>query len=132
MGGLEGRVGVPALQPVPCLSGSCMGGEGMDALYIKYTWSIGNCATWCTIPAPSSCRSLVAFNVYDFSFQGFIVPFLHNIVGGNKNEMLLFPLCAVKCYILRMQPFRPSYRNFFLSIGIVKKKKKKKKKERDN
>ena len=35
--------------------------RGMGALYIKYTWSIGNCATWCNIPAPSSCRSLVAF-----------------------------------------------------------------------
>ena len=27
-GGLEGRIGLPALQPVPCLSGSCMGREG--------------------------------------------------------------------------------------------------------
>ena len=35
----------------------------MGALYIKYTWSIGNCAIWCNIPAPSSCRSLVAFNL---------------------------------------------------------------------
>ena len=34
----------------------------MGALYIKYTWSIGNCANWYNIPAPSSCRSLVAFN----------------------------------------------------------------------
>ena len=35
-----------------------MGGEGHGHLvYIKYTWSIGNCATWCNIPAPSSCRS---------------------------------------------------------------------------
>ena len=25
MGGLEGRTGLPALQPVPCLSRSCMG-----------------------------------------------------------------------------------------------------------
>ena len=28
VGGLEGRIGLPALQPVPCLSGSCKGGEG--------------------------------------------------------------------------------------------------------
>ena len=28
VGGLEGCIGLPALQPVPCLSGSCMGGEG--------------------------------------------------------------------------------------------------------
>ena len=35
------------------------GREGHGRLvYIKYTWSIGNCATWCNIPAPSSCRSL--------------------------------------------------------------------------
>ena len=33
----------------------------MGALHIKYTWSIGNCATWCNIPAPLSYRSLVAF-----------------------------------------------------------------------
>ena len=25
---LEGHIGLPALQPVPFLSGSCMGGEG--------------------------------------------------------------------------------------------------------
>ena len=27
-GGLEGRIGLPAFQPVPCLCGSCVGGEG--------------------------------------------------------------------------------------------------------
>ena len=32
MGGLEGCIGLPALQPVPCLSGSCMGGEGHGGL----------------------------------------------------------------------------------------------------
>ena len=32
--------------------------RGMGALY---TWSIGNCATWCNIPASLSCRLLVAF-----------------------------------------------------------------------
>ena len=37
--------------------------RGMGALYIyKDTWSIGNCATWCNIPAPLPCCSLVAFN----------------------------------------------------------------------
>ena len=36
-----------------------MGGEGRGRLvYIKYTWSIG-----CNIPVPSSCHSLVAFNL---------------------------------------------------------------------
>ena len=28
VGGLEGHTGLPALQPVPCLSGSCVGREG--------------------------------------------------------------------------------------------------------
>ena len=32
--------------------------RGMGALY---TWSIGNCATWCNIPASLSCHLLVAF-----------------------------------------------------------------------
>ena len=32
-------------------------------VYIKYTWSIGNCTTSCYIPAPSSCRSFLAFNL---------------------------------------------------------------------
>ena len=64
VGSLEGPIGLTALQPVPCLSGSCVGGEGHGRLvYVKYTWSIGNCATWCNIPAPSSCRSLAAFNL---------------------------------------------------------------------
>ena len=31
-GGSEGRIGLPALQPVPCLSGSCVGGEGHGRL----------------------------------------------------------------------------------------------------
>ena len=31
-GGLKGRIGLPALQPVPCLSGSCVGGEGHGRL----------------------------------------------------------------------------------------------------
>ena len=32
VGGLEGRIGLLALQPVPCLSGSCVGGEGHGRL----------------------------------------------------------------------------------------------------
>ena len=50
-GSLEGLIGLPAQQPVPCLSGSCVGGERHGRLvYIKYSWSIGNCATWFNIP----------------------------------------------------------------------------------
>ena len=37
VGGLEGRIGLPDLQPVPCLSGSCVGGEGHGHLVYKYT-----------------------------------------------------------------------------------------------
>ena len=62
VGSLEGGIGLPALQPVPCLSESCMGGEGPGCLVYKYASSIGNCTTWCNIPAPSSCRSLVPSN----------------------------------------------------------------------
>ena len=62
-GGLEGCIGLPALQPVPCPSGSCVGGE--VALFIKYTWSIGNSATWCNIPAPSSCCSLSGLYTFE-------------------------------------------------------------------
>ena len=52
-GGLEGLIGLPAWQLIPCLSGSCVGGEGHGRLvYI-----------WCYIPAQSSCRSLQAFNL---------------------------------------------------------------------
>ena len=36
-GGLEGRIGLPAFQPVPCQSGSCVGGEGHGRLvYLIY------------------------------------------------------------------------------------------------
>ena len=38
-------------------------GAWAPCIYIKYTWSIGNCATWCNILALSSCCSLVAFNL---------------------------------------------------------------------
>ena len=38
-----------------------VGGEGHGHIVYKDTWSIGCCATWCNMPVPSSCRSLVAF-----------------------------------------------------------------------
>ena len=60
-GGLEGHIGLHALQPVPCLFGSCVSGEGHGHLVYKYTWSLGDCVTPCNIPAPLSCSSLVAF-----------------------------------------------------------------------
>ena len=44
-GGLDGCIGLPALQPVPCLYGSCMGRGGHGHLVYKYTWSKGNCVT---------------------------------------------------------------------------------------
>ena len=52
------------VQPVPCSSRSYVGREGHWCLVYKYTWFIGCCAsaTWCNMPVPSSCRSLVAFN----------------------------------------------------------------------
>ena len=46
MGGLKEHAGLPVLQPVPCLSRSCVGGEGHGRLVCKHTWSIGCCATW--------------------------------------------------------------------------------------
>ena len=54
-GGLEGCIGLPALQPYT------LGGEGHGCLVYKYTWSLGCCATWCSMPVPLPCHSLVAF-----------------------------------------------------------------------
>ena len=34
MGCLEGCIGLPALQPVPCVSGSCVAERGIGTLYI--------------------------------------------------------------------------------------------------
>ena len=52
-GGLEGRIGLPAFASQYLVSlGLAWAERGMGALYIKYTWSIGNCASWCNIPAP--------------------------------------------------------------------------------
>ena len=39
VGALEGCIGLPAMQPVPCLSGSCLGKEGHGHLVYKYTWA---------------------------------------------------------------------------------------------
>ena len=40
-GGLEGHIGLPAQQPVPCLLGSCVGGEGQGRLvYISILGAI--------------------------------------------------------------------------------------------
>ena len=36
--------------------------EGNGHLVYKHPWSTGCCATWCIMPAPSSCRSWVPFN----------------------------------------------------------------------
>ena len=60
-GGLEGCIGLLALQPVPCLSRSCVWGEGHGCPVYKYPRSIGCCATWFNMPVPLSCRSIVAF-----------------------------------------------------------------------
>ena len=99
MGGLQGRIGLPALQPVPCLPGSCVGGERQGHLVYKHTWSIGNCATCCNIPAPSSCRSLAAFkplNVvfYDHRhFVQYIVFFLYSIFYFKHLCHLFYQAC---------------------------------------
>ena len=37
------------------------GRRGAWAPVYKYTWSIGHCANWCTMPVPSPSRSSVAF-----------------------------------------------------------------------
>ena len=63
MGGLEGHAGLPALQPLPCLSKSCLDGEGHGHLVYQYTWTIGCCATWCIMPVLLSCHSLVGFKL---------------------------------------------------------------------
>ena len=61
VGYLEGCVGLPALQPVPSPSSSCVSTEGHEHLVYPYTWSIVCCAPWCNTPIPSSCHSLLAF-----------------------------------------------------------------------
>ena len=61
VGGLEGCIGLPALQPVSCRTRFCVGGEGHGRLVYKYTWSTGCYATWCNMSVPSSCCSLEAF-----------------------------------------------------------------------
>ena len=38
-----------------------MSREGRGCLVYKYTWSIGCCATWCNMPVPLPCCSLVDF-----------------------------------------------------------------------
>ena len=46
MGGLEGRIGLPALQPVPCLSGSWVCREGHGRLVYQIylgTWMLDDC-----------------------------------------------------------------------------------------
>ena len=55
-GHLEGCNGLPALQPVPCASSFCMGGEGHVCLVYPYFWSIGYCVTWYNMSVPSSCH----------------------------------------------------------------------------
>ena len=58
----RGRVGLYGFIFVQAFTMKCFHLHG-HLVYIKYTWCIGNCATWCYIPAPSSCRSLLAFNL---------------------------------------------------------------------
>ena len=63
--GLGRCIGLPAMQPEACLSGSCVGREGHVPLVYKYTWSTGNCAACCNIPVASSCHSLVDFKPFN-------------------------------------------------------------------
>ena len=66
MGGLEGRIGLHALQPVPWVSGSCVGREGHGHLvyevYLVYKELCHLLQYTCRI---SSCRSLVVFNPWN-------------------------------------------------------------------
>ena len=52
--GIIGVTGLPALQPLPCLLRSCVGGERCRGQVYQYTWPIG-------FPVPLSYRSFVAF-----------------------------------------------------------------------
>ena len=92
VGGLKGLIVLPALQPVHCLSGSCVDREGHGRLVYKYTWSIGNCATWCNIPAPSSCRSLEAFKPLHLG-SGFQVSTstVKCLISAHYNYSSMFP-----------------------------------------
>ena len=48
----------------------------MGILYVKYTWSIGNCAAWCNIHAPSSCCSLVSFKPFKLRISLLFINFI--------------------------------------------------------
>ena len=55
MWGLEDHIGLPALQPVPCLSGSCLGVEQHGCLVFKYR---GLSLYACSVYADSDLRVL--------------------------------------------------------------------------
>ena len=61
MGGLEGCIGLPALQPLLRPPRSHVGGEGYGHLLYQNAWSTGCCATQYNTSVPLSCCPLAVF-----------------------------------------------------------------------
>ena len=60
-------------------------------------------------------------SVFDPKFESFTVPSLRDFTDGDRDEMLLCPVCATREYMRRTRGFRPQLPRLFLSTGRVRK-----------
>ena len=57
----------------------------------------------------------------DSHFDEFSFAFLYDFVDGDRDEMLLCPLRAMKKHLSQTQVYRPAYPHMFISNGKHKK-----------
>ena len=58
--------------------------------------------------------------VQDMGLDIFSVPSLENLVDGDREEMVLCPVRAVKRYLSRTEPNLPACSSFLISLGRKK------------
>ena len=60
-------------------------------------------------------------SIHDDRFVSFTIPSLSDFCGNDRSEMLLCPVRALRAYLKRTRPFRPTCRRLFVSTGRTKK-----------
>ena len=60
-------------------------------------------------------------SIHDSRFEEFTIPSLYDFMGGDRDELLLFPNRALRKYISRTEQYCPGISNLFASTTKRKK-----------
>ena len=71
------------------------------------------------------------FSVSKSRFAGFRIQSLHEFVGSDKDEMYLFLVLAIKQYLSKTCPLRPTCSRLFMSTESKKEEKRERERERE-